>query len=59
MKVKELIDQLKNQDPEKEVMIQQGYDWDYMTVHTVREEEILDMDGVNDEIIKAVVIEYT
>lgn len=30
MKVKELIELLRQQDPEKEVMIQQGEEYDYV-----------------------------
>jgi len=66
MKVKELIKQLKKQDPEKEVMIQQGEEFDYMTVHTIKEKELLDTEKNNscdedDDVvtIKAVVIEYS
>lgn len=67
MKVKELIEQLKKQDPEKEVMIQQGEEFDYMAVYTVKEKELLDtekFDGYNkdDDVhitTKAVVIEYS
>jgi len=66
MKVKELIKQLKKQDPEKEVMIQQGEEFDYMAVHTIKEKELLDTEKNNscdedDDVItiKAVVIEYS
>ena len=60
MKVKELIEMLQKQDPEKEVFIQQGEEYDYMRVYSVREKELLDVDGIeeDDEVIKAVVIEY-
>ena len=58
MKVKELIELLKNQDPEKEVYIQQGEEYDYMEVHSVKEMELADMNGMEYDIIKSVVIEY-
>ena len=62
MKVKELIELLQRQDPEKEVFIQQGEEVDYMVVYSVREKELInDDEWSNDdaEEIKAVVIEYT
>jgi hypothetical protein len=62
MKVKELIELLQGQDPEKEVFIQQGEEVDYMVVYSVREKELInDDEWSNDdaEEIKAVVIEYT
>jgi hypothetical protein len=67
MKVKELIKQLKQQDPEKEVMIQQGEEFDYMVAYTVKEKELLDTeefysyDSDDDEHNTAlvVVIEYS
>jgi len=56
MKVKELILELLNQDQEKEVMIQQGEEFDYMAVYTIKEKELIfDID----EEITAVVIEYS
>ena len=58
MKVKDLIIELQKQDPEKEVMIQQGEDYDYMAIYTVKELEIIDMTS-DDEEITAVVIDYT
>jgi len=42
MKVKDLIEQLKKQDPEKDVMIQQGEEFDYMLVHSVKVIELAD-----------------
>ena len=58
MKVKELIEQLKNQDPEKEVMIQQGEEYDYMNALTVKDIEV--MDACEEYILKhVVVIEYS
>lgn len=42
MKVKELIDLLSKQDPEKEVMIQQGEEYDYMVAYTVKEATLCD-----------------
>lgn len=60
MKVKELIELLNKQDPEKEVMIQQGEEYDYMAAHSVKEKDLVDMnDVVDDSIITAVVIEYS
>ena len=59
MKIKELIELLKKQDPEKEVMIQQGEEYDYMTIHTVRARDLRNEDCEDlPEIIEAVVIEY-
>lgn len=59
MKVKELIAELEKHDPEKEVMIQQGEEHDYMVAHTVKELSVVDMNAENeDEEIEAVVIEY-
>lgn len=59
MKVKELIELLKKHDPEKEVMIQQGEEYDYMTVHRVRAKTVYDADSITvEETIKAIVIEY-
>jgi hypothetical protein len=61
MKVKQLIAELQKQDPEKEVMIQQGEEYDYMAVYTVKEKELSDATYDDDEdlTIKAVVIEYS
>lgn len=56
MKVKELIEILSKQDPEKEVMIQQGEEYDYMVAYSVKEMDLVDMD---DGIVTAVVIEYS
>jgi hypothetical protein len=59
MKVKELIELLQKQDHEKEVMIQQGEEYDYMTVHSVKEKDLIDMDFMTDDgEITAVVIQY-
>lgn len=62
MKVKELIELLKQQDPEKEVFIQQGEEYDYMTVCTVKGKEIRNADEDDEDnedfIIDAIVIEY-
>lgn len=49
MKAKELIEALNKLNPEKEVMIQQGGDHDYMTVHTVKEMQVWDEDGEGDD----------
>ena len=60
MKVKELIKILSKHDPEKEVMIQQGEEYDYMVAYSVKEKVLSDMDYVVDDgIVKAVVIEYS
>lgn len=60
MKVKELIELLSKQDPEKEVMIQQGEEYDYMVACSVKEKDLVDMDDVVDDgIVTAVVIEYS
>ena len=48
MKVKELVEKLKQQDPEKEVMIQQGEEYDYMRVESVREKEVFLMDTIEE-----------
>lgn len=60
MKVKELIELLQQQDPKKDVLIQQGEEYDYMTVHTVRQMDLVDMDSDDDECesIPSVVIQY-
>lgn len=60
MKVKELIEKLKEQDPEKEVMIQQGEEYDYTLAYSVKEMELVDMTDDSDEPEKMyVVIEYS
>ena len=56
MKVKELIDLLSKQDPEKEVMIQQGDEYEYMIAYSVKEMDLVDWD--HDNVITVVVIEY-
>jgi hypothetical protein len=48
MKAKDLIELLSKLDPEKTVMIQQGGDIDYMTVHSVRNLAVWDEDGEGD-----------
>jgi hypothetical protein len=68
MKVKKLIELLKKQDPEKEVMIQQGEEYDYMTVENVRTKKVTNWDDVveliefydedDDGLVESVVIEY-
>lgn len=58
MKVSELIELLKRYDPGKEVMIQQGEEFDYMVVYTVREKDVYDGDFEEDEPKSVVVIEY-
>ena len=57
MKVKELIDLLSKQDPEKEVMIQQGEEYEYMIAYSVKEMDLVDWD--HDNVITVVVIEYS
>lgn len=58
MRVKELIKQLKKEDPNKQVMIQQGEEHDYMAVNTVKEMGLLMDDIETDESIECVVIKY-
>lgn len=50
MKAKELIELLKKMNPEKEVMIQQGGEHDYMAVHGAKEMKVWDEDGDGDEL---------
>jgi hypothetical protein len=60
MTVQELINELKKHDPAKQVMIQQGEDFDYMAVYSVKEKELFSEEEINnDGILKAVVIEYS
>ena len=60
MKVKELIEQLKMKDLEKEVMIQQGEEFDYMKAYTVKEIEVWDANAPEEDDTKeVVVIEYS
>lgn len=60
MKVKDLIKELQKQDPEKEVMIQQGEEFDYMKAHTVKEVELWDTNAPEeDDTMDVVVIEYS
>lgn len=56
MTVKQLITELQKHNPEKEVYIQQGEEYEYMTVYTVREKAIFDVHEDNE--INIVVIEY-
>lgn len=56
MKVSELISELQKHDPEKEVMIQQGEEFRYMRVYSVREKDFL-MEYTM-EIEQCVTIEY-
>lgn len=59
MKVKDLIKDLQKQDPEKEVMIQQGEEFDYMKAYTVKEVELWDeMAPEEDDTMVVVVIDY-
>lgn len=59
MTVKELIELLSKQDPDKQVMIQQGEEYDYMVAYSVKEKDLVDMNDVDDGIVTAVVIEYS
>jgi len=60
MKVKELIEMLQKQDPEKEIMIQQGEEFDYALAYSVREMELCSMaDDAESPEIMYVVIEYS
>ena len=60
MKNKDLIKELQKYDPEKEVLIQQGEEYDYMISHTVKEMELVNMDLDYDgyETMNVIVIEY-
>ncbi len=59
MKVKDLIERLKNQDPEKEVMIQQGEEYDYVVVYSVKEKE-MELDNYDSvKKVNVVTIEYS
>lgn len=60
MKVKHLIKELQKQDPEKEVMIQQGEEFDYMKAYTVKEIELWDANASEEEdTMNVVAIEYS
>jgi len=60
MKVKDLIEELTKQDPDKEVMIQQGEEFDYMKAYTVKVVELWDANAPEeDDTIDVVVIEYS
>ena len=60
MKVKDLINELQKQDPEKEVMIQQGEEFDYMKAYTVKLVELWDANAPEeDDTMDVVVIEYS
>ena len=60
MKVKELIAELQKQDPEKDVMIQQGEEFDYMKAYTVKEMELWkENEPEEDDTRDVVVIEYS
>ena len=58
IKVKDLIKELEKQDPEKEVMIQQGLTFDYATVYTVTTKLLYDEDNPEEDMKEFVVIEY-
>lgn len=65
MKNKELIELLLKCDPEKDVMIQQGGDADYLLVYGAEEMEVMDEDGEGDDpedetgILNIVAIKFT
>ena len=60
MKVKDLIKELQKQDPEKEVMIQQGEEFDYMKAYTVKDVELWDANAPEeDDTMDVVVIDYS
>jgi len=61
MKVKELIEELSKQDPEMEVMIEQGEDYDYMLAYFVRVKEINNIDDEDEyeDGVNYVVIDYS
>ena len=59
MKVKDLIKKLEDFDPEKEVMIQQGEEFDYMIAYSVKEKTVIDMNDIDDKDVNCVVIEYS
>jgi hypothetical protein len=49
MKVIELIEILMRQDGDKEVLIQQGGEHEYMTVDSVKERIVFDTEDPNDD----------
>ena len=60
MKAKDLINELQKQDPEKEVMIQQGEEFDYMKAYTVKLVELWDANAPEeDDTMYVVVIDYS
>ena len=56
MKAKELIEKLQALDPEMEVFIEQGEEYEYMKAYTVTELEMYNAE--TDEEMTAIVIEY-
>ena len=62
MKVKEMIAKLQKQDPEKELYIQQGIEFDYAKVYSVRAKEIINGEETDEDgeyiTEKVVVIDY-
>ncbi len=56
MKAKEIIEKLQALDPEMEVFIQQGEDYDYMKSYTVKIKELFNEEEEAEE--TAIVIEY-
>lgn len=59
MKVKELIELLSKQDPEKEVVIKQGVELDYMVAYSVKEMNMFHYDVAPEiGLSQVVAIEY-
>lgn len=58
MKVKELIALLQSQDQEKDVAIQQGEDFDFTMVYSVKEQEVFFEETESDEKRIVVTINY-
>jgi len=59
MKVKDLIKALEMQDPRKEVMIQQGEEYDYMKAYAVKPTNLWDVNSPEEaDTMDVVVIEY-
>ena len=58
MKVKEMIAELLKHDQDKQVMIQQGEEQDYMLAYTIKEKELADTNSV-DDMREVIVIEYS
>jgi hypothetical protein len=56
MKVKELIEKLSKQNPDLQVMIEQGEEFDYTAAQFVREKEVISEE--DEEPTTVVVIDY-